>query len=87
MAERSDLLRLKRLLWTSIREADPEKRAPLAKEYRTVSARIDELANAKTKSEQPKGGGGDDLDELTARRAAREGRTASSEGHPSTGSR
>lgn len=73
MSERDDLLRLRRIIWSSIREAVPEKRAPLMREYRTVSARIEELKTGKATGDAPTQptDGGDEIDELTARRASR----------------
>ncbi len=61
---RADLEALRDVLWESVNAADPEKRAPLAAQYR---ATLSELAELETEA----GKAGDPLDELTARRAAR----------------
>lgn len=60
-----DLLVLRDVLRRSIREADPDKRASLAREYRATLERIETL-NTKTEK-------GDPIDELASRRSARSG--------------
>lgn len=52
------------VLWESIADADPEKRAPLAAQYRATLAEVAEL-------ERESGKVADPVDEITARRAAR----------------
>jgi len=75
MADRkASLEALGEVLWASIQAADPEKRAPLAAQYR---ATLSELADLDGK----KGGKVDPLDEIAARRAARGG-AAAGKGRP-----
>lgn len=57
------LEQLRDVLWSSVNSADPEKVAPLAKEYRAVVERLEALTGA--------GKVGDPIDEIAARRAAR----------------
>lgn len=65
MASRlTDLERLRDLLWDSLSEADPEKRASLAAQYRGTLAEIEALSKDAGKA-------GDPLDEIAARRSAR----------------
>ena len=61
---KAELVALSEVLWVSIGSVDPEKRAPLAAQYR---ATLKELAELDGK----KGGVGDPLDEIAARRVAR----------------
>lgn len=63
-----DLKKLREVLWTSIVEADPGKRAPLVARMESVIQQIDDL----TPSEKA----GDPIDEIAARRAARGGATS-----------
>lgn len=69
MARKDDLKALADLLWASLGEADPDKRAPLANQYRATLAEIEELSADEQKV-------GDPIDALAARRAARGGSTA-----------
>ena len=65
MASRlSDLERLRDLLWDSLSQADPDKRASLAAQYRATLAELDVLSKDVGKA-------GDPLDEIAARRSAR----------------
>lgn len=65
MADRlSQLEALRDLLWESLSQADPDKRASLAAQYRTTLAELDVLAKDAGKA-------GDPLDEIAARRSAR----------------
>lgn len=59
---------LLRLLWSSLNEAEPDKRASLAREYRQTLEKLETL-KGKTKA-------GDPIDEVAARRAARRSGTA-----------
>lgn len=63
-----DLERLRGVLWVSILQADPEKRAPLVARMESVIQQIDDL----TPSEKA----GDPIDEIAARRSARGGATS-----------
>lgn len=69
MARIDDLKDARDVMWTSISEADPDKRAPLMNQWRALEATIAEL-EAKTEKT------GDPIDEIAARRAARGGATA-----------
>ena len=69
MARIDDLRGLRDLLWASLAEADPDKRASLAAQYRGTLAEIDELTKAEGEQR-------DGIDEIAARRAARGGSTA-----------
>jgi hypothetical protein len=64
---RERLIALRDLLAESLREVDPEKRAPLAGQYRATLTEIDALAGAKE---------ADPVDEIAQRRAARRAGTA-----------
>ena len=75
MTDRAESLeRLRDVLWESIEKADPEKRAPLAAQYR---ATLSELADVSKDS----GKASDPLDEIAARRSAR-GVAAAGQGRP-----
>ena len=65
-----DLTDLRELLWTSIRAADADKRAPLAARLESVIEQIDRLT--------PKAKVGDPIDEIAKRRATRGAGTAAS---------
>lgn len=70
MSDRSSALEaLRDVLWASIQSADPEKRAPLAAQYRATLGELADLSKDDGKA-------GDPLDEIAARRAARGGATA-----------
>ena len=56
------------LLWSSLNEAEADKRASLAREYRQTLEKVESL-RSKTKA-------GDPIDEVAARRAARRSVTA-----------
>lgn len=64
-----DLKALAAVLWSSIEECEPDKRAALANQYRATLAEIDELSEADVKV-------GDPIDQLAARRTSRGGATA-----------
>lgn len=67
---RLDELKLARdLMWASISEADPDKRAPLMNQWRALEATIATLSSEAEKV-------GDPVDEIAARRSARGGSTA-----------
>lgn len=57
------------VMWSSIEEADPDKRAPLMNQWRALEASIAELDSKTEKA-------GDPVDEIAARRSARGGSTA-----------
>lgn len=63
-----DLLQLREVLWASIKEADADKRAPLAARLESVVKQIAELSADRKQ--------GDPIDEIAARRAARGGATS-----------
>lgn len=66
-----DLQAMRELIWTSLSEADPDKRAPLFARLESVIEQIEELS--------PNEKAGDPVDEVAKRRAARgAGATASS---------
>lgn len=76
-ARLDDLKAMRELLWTSLSEADPDKRAPLFARLESVIEQIDKLA--------PSAKAGDPLDEIAARRSARGGATSrlgEAEGRP-----
>ena len=58
-----DLLEMRSLLWDSLDEADPEKRAPLFARLESVIEQIEKLS--------PVAKVGDPVDEIAKRRAAR----------------
>lgn len=58
-----DLMALKDVLWESLNAADPEKRASLAREYKSTLEKIDSLTETKS--------AGDPIDELASRRSGR----------------
>ena len=58
-----DLKAMRELLWTSLSEADPDKRAPLFARLESVIEQIDALS--------PNEKAGDPVDEIAKRRAAR----------------
>ncbi|GAA1992838.1 hypothetical protein GCM10009718_33180 [Isoptericola halotolerans] len=80
MSDRLDRLKaLADTLEDSIAQADPEKRGPLAAQFRATLADIEALdQDAKA---------GDPIDELAKRRSARGAGTASGEDRPARGSR
>lgn len=65
-----DLLALKDVLWASLNAADADKRASLAREYRSTLEKIDSLSETKS--------AGDPIDELASRRSGRSAGTAKS---------
>lgn len=62
-ARLDDLNAMRELLWTSLSEADPDKRAPLFARLESVIQQIDELS--------PTEKAGDPVDEIAKRRSAR----------------
>lgn len=62
-ARLDDLKAMRELLWTSLSEADPDKRAPLFARLESVIEQIDVLS--------PNEKAGDPVDEIAKRRAAR----------------
>ena len=62
-ARLDDLKAMRELLWTSLSEADPDKRAPLFARLESVIEQIDTLS--------PNEKAGDPVDEIAKRRAAR----------------
>lgn len=62
-ARLDDLNAMRELLWTSLSEADPDKRAPLFARLESVIEQIDRLS--------PKKKAGDPVDEIAKRRASR----------------
>lgn len=62
-ARLDDLKAMRELLWTSLSEADPDKRAPLFARLESVIEQIDALS--------PNEKAGDPVDEIAKRRAAR----------------
>lgn len=62
-ARLDDLQAMRELLWTSLNEADPDKRAPLFARLESVIEQIDALS--------PNEKAGDPVDEIAKRRAAR----------------
>ena len=69
VARVDDLTAARDLMWASIVESDPDKRAPLMNQWRALEAAIAELAKDSEKT-------GDPIDEIAARRSARGGSTA-----------
>lgn len=69
MARLDELVKARDVMWESIVEADPDKRAPLMNQWRALESTIAELSGAAEKM-------GDPVDEISARRAARGGSTA-----------
>jgi len=69
MARIDELMTARDLMWDSIVEADPDKRAPLMNQWRGLEATIAELSRESEKT-------GDPVDEIAARRTARGGSTA-----------
>lgn len=69
-----DLERLREVLWESIAQADPEKRAPLAARLESVVEQIEKLS--------PQAKAGDPVDEIAKRRAARGAGSATSKSLP-----
>lgn len=63
-----DLRAMRELLWESVKQADPDKRAPLFARLESVIEQIEKLS--------PSAKAGDPLDEIAARRAARGGATS-----------
>lgn len=68
----TDLEEMRELLWASVKQADPEKRAPLFARLESVIEQIDKLA--------PTAKAGDPVDEIAKRRAARGAGSAAAEG-------
>ena len=62
-ARLDDLKDMRDLLWESVRQADPDKRAPLFARLESVIEQIDALS--------PNEKAGDPVDEIAKRRAAR----------------
>lgn len=58
-----DLTAMRELIWTSLSEADPDKRAPLFARLESVIEQIEKLS--------PSVKAGDPVDEIASRRAAR----------------
>ena len=58
-----DLKAMRELLWESVKQADPDKRAPLFARLESVVEQIDALS--------PNEKAGDPVDEIAKRRAAR----------------
>lgn len=73
-ARLDDLNDLRELLWSSIREADPDKRAPLAARLSDVVEQIEKLT--------PTAKAGDPVDEIAKRRSARGAGSAKSQRRP-----
>ena len=72
MSDRLDDLKdMRELLWASIREAEPDKRAPLFARLESVITQIDQLA--------PEEKAGDPVDEIAQRRASRGAGSAKSQ--------
>lgn len=71
MARIDDLKTARTLMWDSMTEADPDKRASLMNQWRALDASIAELEGMAKKT-------GDPIDEIAARRSARGGSTARS---------
>jgi len=71
MTRKDDLEALRDLLWLSLQQADPDKRAALAAQYRGTLAELADLTKDAEKV-------GDPIDEVAKRRAARGGATARS---------
>lgn len=69
MARIDDLKAARELMWESIVEAEPDKRAPLMNQWRALEASIAGLESETGKVADP-------LDEIAARRSARGGATA-----------
>jgi hypothetical protein len=64
-----DLVAARELMWLSVLEADPDKRAPLMNQWRALELTISDLESLAGKV-------GDPVDEIAARRSARGGSTA-----------
>ena len=62
-ARLDDLKAMRELLWESVQQADPEKRAPLFARLESVIEQIDQLS--------PNEKAGDPVDEIAKRRASR----------------
>lgn len=69
MARLDDLKAARSVMWDSVMESDPDKRAPLMNQWRALDVTIAEL---ESKSEKV----GDPVDEIARRRSARGGSTA-----------
>jgi hypothetical protein len=72
VARIDDLNDMRELLWESVKQADPEKRAPLFARLESVVAQIESLSASTEKK------AGDPVDEIAKRRAARGAGTAAS---------
>ena len=62
-ARLDDLKAMRELLWTSVNDAEPDKRAPLFARLESVIEQIEQLS--------PTAKAGDPVDEIAERRAAR----------------
>lgn len=69
-----DLTALREVLWSSIKAAEPEKRAPLVARLESVIEQIERLS--------PQAKAGDPVDEIAKRRSARGAGTAASRRRP-----
>lgn len=67
-----DLNAMRELLWVSVRQAEPDKRAPLFARLESVVSQIESLSAATTQK------AGDPVDEIAKRRVARGAGTAAS---------
>lgn len=70
----SELEELRDVLLESLRSADPDKRASLAREYRTTVEKIDALAKAEPTTKKTP------LDQVSAKRAERTSGSRRAEG-------
>lgn len=75
-ARLDDLKDMRDLLWESVRQADPDKRAPLFARLESVIEQIDSLS--------PNEKAGDPVDEIAKRRAARGASASTSSPRTST---
>lgn len=66
-----DLKAMRELLWTSVKQADPDKRAPLFARLESVIEQIESLS--------PQAKAGDPVDEIAKRRSARGAGSSSSQ--------
>lgn len=69
MARIDELKKARDVMWDSLSEADPDKRAPLMNQWRALEATIATLESESGKAADP-------IDEIAARRSARGGATA-----------
>lgn len=77
MARIEDLNDMRELLWESVRQADPDKRAPLFARLESVIAQIEAASPPAAKT-------GDPVDQIAERRAARGAGTAKSKRQAAT---